>query len=136
MELAEHISENLKNSYKNDLFVAYTNLSCYAGYREKLCDMNGARVYRLLLSSEKAIGDSALKSLLHRLVFESKWMSVSRDRAKHISDEIDRMLPDYKNSVIVTDVSSNDRPVVYGPHKGLAYFWEPEFGEHVTVILH
>ena len=35
----------------------------------------------------------------------------------------------------LTDVSSNDRPVVYGPHKGLAYFWEPGFGAHVTIVL-
>ena len=98
--------------------------------------MNGTRVSRLDLSSAEAIGDSALKSLLHRVVFESKSMSVSLDRARYISDQIDKMLPAYYITVNVTNVSSNDRPQVYGPHKGLAYFWEPEFGTHVTIVLH
>ena len=98
--------------------------------------MNGTRVCRLILSSTNAIDNSALKSLLHRVVFESKSMSKSVDRARHISDQIHKMLPGYKYTVFVTYVSSNKRPQVYGPHKGLAYSWEPEFGKHVTIVLH
>ena len=134
MELAKHICENLRKVYPNDSFVAYTSACC--GRIEDICDMNGSRVGRLDLSSVNAIGDSALKSLLHRVVFESKSMSDSLDRARHITVQISKMLPAYYRTVFVTLVSSNDRPQVYGPHKGLAYFWEPEFGEHVTIVLH
>ena len=136
MELAKHICENLRVHYPNDSFVAYTDQTGYTGNYKYICDMNGTRVRRLDLSSANAIGDSALKSLLHRVVFESKSMSDSQDRARHIRDQIDIMLPAYNRTVFITYVSSNDRPQVYGPHKGLAYFWEPEFGEHVTIVLH
>ena len=133
MELAKHICKNLRKVYPNDSFVAYTSACC--GRIEDICDMNGSRVGRLDLSSVNAIGDSALKSLLHRVVFESKSMSCV-DRAIHIHDQIDKMLSGYYGTVFVTRVSSNKRPRVYGPHKGLANFWEPEFGEHVTIVLH
>ena len=136
MEFANHICENLRQVYPNDSFVAYTNDSAITGNCEFICDMNGTRVCRLSLSSANAIGDSALKSLLHRVVFESKSMSDSPERASHIREQIDKMLPAYYATVFVTAVSSNDRPQVYGPHKGLAYFWEPEFGENVTIVLH
>ena len=135
MELAKHICENLSVEYPNDSFVACT-YSAYSGNWKDICDMNGIRVCRLILSSANAIGDSALKSLLHRVVFESKSMSDSQDRARYIREQIGKMLPAYCKTVFVTAVSSNDRPQVYGPHKGLAYFWEPEFGDHVTIVLH
>ena len=139
MELAKHISENLRTQYPNDSFVACKSDNAAFGHglpTSIICDMHGATVSRLPFSSAKAIDDSALKSLLHRVMLESKSMSTSVDRAEHISDQICKMLPGHYNTVFVTPVSSNDRPVVYGPHKGLAYFWEPEFGEHVTIVLH
>ena len=136
MELAKHICENLRVKYPNDSFVASTDDSASYGNCKRICDMNGTRVDCLNLSSANPINNSALKSLLHRVVFESKWMSKRLDRAKHISDQIDIMLPAYCSTVFITNVSSNDRPQVFGPHKGLAYFWEPEFGNHVTIILH
>ena len=140
MELAKHISENLRTHYPNDSFVARTDATTgYGNVQDTskfICNMHGAKVSRLPLSSAEAIDDSALKSLLHRVVFESKSMSDSLDREMNIFDQINKMLPGHCCSVYVTDVSSNDRPVVYGPHKGLAYFWEPEFGAHVTIVLH
>ena len=135
MELAKHICKNLRVQYPNDAFVAYTNHSASYGNYEDICDMNGTRVCRLTLSSANSISNSALKSLIHRVVFESKSMSCV-DRAIHIHDQIDKMLSGYYGTVFVTRVSSNKRPRVYGPHKGLANFWEPEFGEHVTIVLH
>lgn len=71
MELAQHICENLRKEYPNDSFVAYTNACKYFG-RGIICDMNGTRVSHIVPSSEKEIGDSTLKSLLHRPVFGSK----------------------------------------------------------------
>ena len=133
MELAKHICENLSVEYPNDSFVACT-YSAYSGNWKDICDMNGIRVCRLILSSANAIGDSALKSLLHRVVFESKSMTFI-DRSKHLDEQIFKMLPAYCRTVFVTPVGSNDRPQVYGPHKGLAYFSEPEFGTHVTIVL-
>ena len=135
MELAKHICENLRQRYPNDSFVAFTATSAFSGNLDYICNMNGTRVCRLYLSGKEAIGDSALKSLLHRVVFESKSMSNTTDRARHICEQIDKMLPAYQRTVFVTPVSSNDRPQVYGPPKGLAYFWEPEVGAHVTIVL-
>ena len=96
MEFANHICENLRQVYPNDSFVAYANDSAISGNCEFICNMNGTRVCRLesdsalksslrrlFLSSANAIGDSALKSLIHRVVFESKSMSDSLERATH-----------------------------------------------------
>ena len=137
MELSKHISENLRTQYPNDSFVAFRGDAYGHGlWKSLICNMYGANVIRLPLSSGEAIDDSALKARLNRLVFESKWMRNRLDRAKHIFDQIQKMLPATYNTVFVTPVISNTRPVVYGPHKGLAFFWEPGFGTHVTIVLH
>ena len=134
MELAKHLCENLRKQYPADSFVAFA-LSM-SGTGNIVCDMNGSRVIRLALSNAQAINDSGLKSLLHRLVFESKSMGESPERTTFLCNQIEQLLPNYYNSVFVSPLYSNDIPLVFGPHKGLAYFWEPEFGAHVTVLLH
>ena len=141
MELAQHLCVNLRKQYPNDSFLAYLGASTTAfgtglNKHNIIFDMNNVLVSRLALSDANTIGDSALKSLLHRVVFESKSMSDNMPRAKYLYDEVKKMLPDYYITVFVTDVISNDRPVLDGPHKGLTYFWEPEFGDHVTVVIH
>ena len=93
---------------------------------------DGTRIRRLLLSEGPNVGNSALKSLLHRVVFESSTMT-SSERANQIGSKMDSMLPTHHNMTFVTLVSSNDRPVVYGQHKSVAYFEEPEFGAKVRV---
>ena len=70
------------------------------------------------------------------MVFESKSMNGASDRATHLWNEIKKLLPDYNATVFITYLDLNDRPKVYGPHKGLAYFSEPEFVSHVTIVLH
>ena len=136
MEIAKHLCENLRQQYPNDSFVAYTDDSNGYGNHALIFNMIGVKVCRLIRSNAKIIGDSALKSLLHRVVFESKLMNDNVERARQLFDEIDKMLPDSSKTVFATNVNSNDCPVVYGPHKGLAYFSEPEFGTHVTIVLH
>ena len=140
MELAQHLCVNLRQQYPNDSFLAFWRSSTTAhgtGLNQYIIfNMNSVVVSRLPLSNAKAIGDSALKSLLHRVVFESKSMSDNMDRAVYIDGEITKMLPYYNKTVLVTDANSNHRPEVYGPHKGLAYFSEPEFGSQVTIVLY
>ena len=137
MELARHLCERLRHEYPDDSFVAFTNASIDYGNRSLICYMNESIVSRLFLSTTQEIGNSELKSLLHRVVFDSKSLCFTIGyRAIHLFDEIQKMLPCYCISVFVTEVGSNDTPQVYGPHKGRAYFWEPEFGDHVTVVLH
>ena len=140
MELAQHLCVNLIKQYPNDMFVAIWAAST-AGRGNGIGDgllfnMNKIQIFRLRHSSAKAIDDSALKSLLHRVVFESKSIINNIERATNLLDQINKMLPDYNKTVFVTDANSNHRPEVYGSHKGLAYFWEPEFGTHVTVVLY
>ena len=81
-----------------------------------------------------AVGDSSLKSLVHRLVFETRDMSLEVRRDALVG-ALKEMLPDYCRHVHIWAMASTERPYVYGPHKGEAVFLEPEFGDHVYILL-
>lgn len=140
MEMAKHICENLSQLEPNKTYVAYTANSIghfSSGCFDPICNMNNTKIVHLRISNGVAVGDSRLKSLLYRTVFETRTMS-SNDRGNKILEEINAMLPNLYSSVFVSVpiANSNECPLVYGPHKGVANYWEPEFGDHICIILH
>ena len=57
------------------------------------------------------------------------------ERATSILYQIEKMLPNRFANVVVVPSTENEMPVVYGPSKGCASFWEAEFGDHVFIVL-
>lgn len=146
MERAKSICENLMQQYPNDSFVAFMNcIRTTPGYMDFTTNFSpdpNVSIHRLLLSSMAAIGDSELTSLLQPVVFKSKSMSNIAERAQYLCDEIQntlmiqKLLPGYYYSMFISFVFPVDvRPLVYGPHKGLAYFPDPDIGLNVTIVL-
>ena len=139
MELSKSICVNLQKIYPNDTFVAYGCYSAVHGNFDKVCISNEPekpRVMRLRFSAAASVNNSALESLLHKVVFDSRGITDGSKRATHIFDNIKIMLPGTKATVIVTGNNINDKPEIFGPNKGVAYYWEAEFGSHVSVIIH
>ena len=128
MELEKHMCENFRQQYPDDYFAAFMDSTSAFIDSSRICDMNVSRVWRLLiLSSSFCYTASSLKVSRLRIMWRG------RDTCQIRSKQCFWV---YCASVFVTPVSSNDRPLVFGPRKGLAYFWELEFGEQVTVVLH
>jgi hypothetical protein len=134
MDMAKHICENLKKLYPDSTFVAYDDAFTSYGNLTTICDMNSSRVSRFNNSNGESLSDDALKSLLHRVVFDSRATKPDLARATHIYDQITKMLPGRNKALFV--INTDKSIAVYGSHKGMAEFKEPEFGSHVTVVLH
>ena len=139
MELSKSICVNLQKIYPNDTLVAY---SCYLaayGNCDNVCtsnELDTPRVIRLPSSAAASVNNSALEYLLHKVVFDSRGITDTYKRATHIRDHIKKMLPETNATVIVTASNINDKPEIFGPNKGVAYYWEAEFRSHVSVIIH
>ena len=67
---------------------------------------------------------------------DSRDIADKEKRATNIYDQIKKLLPETNATIIVTDSNKNDKPLIFGPNKGVAYYWEAEFGSHVSVITH
>ena len=138
MELSISTCVNLQKIYTTDTFVAFRYYSGFCGNFDHICfakEPATPRVIRLRLSAAASVNNSALESLLHKVVFDSRGITERPKRATHIYDHIKKMLPGTNATVIVTDSDINDKPEIFGPNKGVAYYWEAEFGSHVSVIL-
>lgn len=72
------------------------------------------------------------------VVLDSSKIADWKLRRLYIAEMVRRAIPQFFNTVCMTraDAPLIQRPLVYGPHKGAAYFWEEEFGDHVFVVLH
>ena len=136
MDLSKDICENLRKLYPNDFFLAISAKVSYCGNFDYICN-NNVRVIRLPISSGEAVDDDALKSLLHRAVFESRTTKPNNFRAEYIFDRITKMLPGRNKIVLVSDENLDSVAVkLYGSHKGTTDFKDSEFGAKVTVILY
>lgn len=92
-------------------------------------------IFRVLPSKGESISNSSLKSLIHRLVYESKDSSSSK-RCIFLHEELNRMLPNHNHAVTVFDKASKARkPYSSGPNKGEVYFDDRNFGSPVHIIL-
>ena len=133
MEFSKSICENLKKIYPNDTYVAYDS-AAHGDYDHVFYvkESDKPRVMRLRPSAAGSVNNSALESLLHKVVFDSRGITENENRAIHIWNNIKKMLPGTNATVIVTN--SNDLQI-FGSTKGVANYWETEFGSHVGVIL-
>ena len=139
MEFSKSICVNLQKIYPNDTFVAYLYTSSSYGNINVVCtanELDKPNIIRLILSAAASVNNSALESLLHKVVFDSRGITDTYKRAIHIQDHIKKMLPGTNATVIVQNSNINEKPEIFGPNKGVAYYWEAEFGSHVSVIIH
>ena len=138
MELVKSICVNLQTIYPTDTFVAYPHSSVHGNF-DAVCiakEPHTPRVIHPRPSAAASVNNSALESLLHKVVFDSRDITDTIKRAIHIYDHIKKMLPETNATVFVQNSNINDKPEIFGPNKGVAYYWEAEFGSHVCVILH
>ena len=134
MDYARHISEKLRKLYPNETFVALSANGWYEGDYEEICNYKKIRVFKLRSSKGNKNENSALTSLLHRVVFVTRNWTDGAQRRDELYQRIRDMIPTNFVNINIVPQFETERPQVYGPHKGIAYFWEPEFGDHVTVI--
>ena len=141
MELSKSTCVNLHKIYPTDTFVAYSYYSAAHGNFDKVCNTianepDKPRVMHLRPSAAASVNNSALESLLHKVVFDSRGITDKLKRATHIYDHIYKMLPGTNSTVFVISTDINVKPEIFGPNKGVANYWEAEFLAHVSVILH
>ena len=139
MELSKSICANLQKIYPTDTYVAYSPYLSVHGHYDHVCLSNQQstpRVMRLRSSSAESMNNSVLESLLHKMVFDSRSVTDNTKRAIHIYDRIVKMLPGTNPTIFVTPSDKKNKPQIFGPIKGVAHYWEPEFGSHVSVLLH
>ena len=132
-----NICENLRKIYPNDLFLAMSSKSVGFGNLNDISNKNNNCIYRLPISNAKAMDDDELKSLLHRTVFESRATKPNVDRAKHIFNQITKIVPKHNKIVLISEDNSDSLFFkFYGSHKGTTEFKDSEFGSPVTVFLY
>lgn len=134
MDYARHICEKLLKLYPNETFVAMSSYGWYEGDYEEICNYKEIRVFKLRSSKGDRNDNVELTSLLQRVVFETRNFRDRGQRRDTLYQKIRNLIPTNFVNVIIEPQSEAELPRVYGAHKGIAYFWEVEFGDHVTVI--
>lgn len=131
------LAENLNKIFPDNVFVAGPSTGFAAHSNLVIEDPElGMFVDRVPTSADniQAIGDSSLKSLIFREVFESRNIINRKHRATQIRDRLGKMLPEHYVIVCVLELNSQNYRIV-GPTKGTAVFAEPEFKHKIVVAL-
>lgn len=146
LDLAQKVAQEFSQRFPTRTYLALPREagSVFCSGRDLCWDMESETyVKRLNVSGggdgeatpAAVVSDSALKSLVHRQVFETRHMSMEVRRDALVG-ALKEMLPDHCRHVHVWAKASADRPHVFGPpHKGEAVFLDPEFGDHVYILL-
>ena len=74
MELSKSTCVNLQKIYPTDTVVAYPYYKAYGNF-DHVCyanELDTPRVMRLFVSAAASVNNSALESLLHKVVFDSR----------------------------------------------------------------
>lgn len=135
-EESKTIASTLHLIYPADTFIAFKPNSTAKTHHISITgNSSSMRINKLYQSTGDSESDDSLKSLVQRLVYESRDTKDSCERATSLFVQIENMLPNRFANVVVVPSTENERPAVYGPSKGCAAFWEAEFGDHVFIVL-
>ena len=133
-EEAKIIGSSLNSNYQADTFLVSPSSSITSGKGSIIIGKpHSMRIFKLAQSSEEIFYES-VKSMTYLSVYGTRTTPLT-ERAEIIVKSIKQVFPSIIPNVVVIPHTEEEMPVVYGPTKGTAYFSEPEFGDHVFIVL-